>query len=157
MKFSLRLKYLRIVGYDFETVLSWSKFGSESMIIFSGGLTTDKPAVTVMKGKSVALLELDFQIISIIPLIKSPWNCDVPTPGEMFVLLGNREILYRIFYIGLNVFVLERDLITIDLESVNGYPQIEIPHPIDFHDTPITSVKYIQDSKSLFISGLLKM
>ena len=58
------------------------------MIIFSGGLTTDKPAVTVMKGKSVALLELDFQIISIIPLIKSPWNCDVPTPGEMFVLLG---------------------------------------------------------------------
>ena len=58
------------------------------MIIFSGGLTTDKPAVTVMKGKSVALLELDFQIISIIPLIKSPWDCDVPTPGEMFVLLG---------------------------------------------------------------------
>ena len=62
------------------------------MIIFSGGLTTDKPAVTVMKGKSVALLELDFQIISIIPLIKSPWNDDVPTPGEMFVLLGKREI-----------------------------------------------------------------
>ena len=58
------------------------------MIIFSGGLTTDKPAVTVMKGKSVALLELDFQIISIIPLIKSPWKCDVPNPGEMFVLLG---------------------------------------------------------------------
>ena len=53
--------------------------------------------------------------------------------------------------------ILERDLITIDLESVNGYPQIEIPHPIDFHDTPITSVKYIQDAKSLFISGLLKM
>ena len=62
------------------------------MIIFSGGLTTDKPAVTVMKGKSVALLELDFQIISIIPLIKSRWNDDVPTPGEMFVLLGKRDI-----------------------------------------------------------------
>ena len=74
--------------FNDETLKSWSKFGSESMIIFSGGLTTDKPAVTVMKGKSVALLELDFQIISIIPLIKSPWNCDVPTPGEMFVLLG---------------------------------------------------------------------
>ena len=141
------------------------------MIIFSGGLTTDKPAVTVMKGKSVALLELDFQIISIIPLIKSPWNDDVPTPGEMFVLLGKRKIFVKILWFILygpyhmsrgiydtyDVFVLERDLITIDLESVNGYPQIEIPHPIDFHDTPITSVKYIQDSKSLFISGLLKM
>ena len=66
------------------------------MIIFSGGLTTDKPAVTVMKGKSVALLELDFQIISIIPLIKSPWNCDVPTPGEMFVLLGLYIILLHV-------------------------------------------------------------
>ena len=73
------------------------------MIIFSGGLTTEKPAVTVMKGKSVALLELDFQIISIIPLIKSPWNCDVPTPGEMFVLLGLYitiwPISYRLYHI----------------------------------------------------------
>ena len=60
------------------------------------------------------------------------------------------------FYMPYHI-ILERDLITIDLESVNGYPQIEIPHPIDFHDTPITSVKYIQDAKSLFISGLLKM
>ena len=68
------------------------------MIIFSGGLTTDKPAVTVMKGKSVALLELDFQIISIIPLIKSPWNCDVPTPGEMFVLLGLYIILLHVSF-----------------------------------------------------------
>ena len=70
------------------TNLSWSKSGSDSLIIFSGGLTAERTAVTVMRGKAVAILELDYVIISILPMLKSPWECDVPSPGEIFVLLG---------------------------------------------------------------------
>ena len=36
---------------------------------------------------------------------------------------------------------IERDLIVIDLESQSGYPSIQIPHPIDFHDSPVSSLK----------------
>ena len=74
------------------TNLSWSKSGSDSLIIFSGGLTTERTAVTVMRGKAVAILELDYVIISILPMLKSPWECDVPSPGEIFVLLGSLVI-----------------------------------------------------------------
>ena len=45
-------------------------------------------------------------------------------------------------------------MITIDLESANGYPKIDVPHPIDFHDPPVTSIKYVHDPKSLMISSL---
>ena len=61
-----------------------------------------RSAVTVMKGKSVALLELDYPIISIIPLYKSPWGSDVQTPGEIFVLLGMTHLImtqYESYYI----------------------------------------------------------
>ena len=37
--------------------------------------------------------------------------------------------------------ILERDLITIDLEATSGYPSIDVPHPIDFHESPVSSVK----------------
>ena len=50
-----------------------------------------------MKGKSVALLELDYSIISIIPLFKSPWESDVQTPGEILVLLGRSQHFSRKF------------------------------------------------------------
>ena len=53
-----------------------------------GSMENQRSAVTVMKGKSVALLELDYSIISIIPNYKSPWGSDVQNPGEIFVLLG---------------------------------------------------------------------
>ena len=41
-----------------------------------------------MRGKVVASLELDYPIISVSPMLKSPWECDVPSPGEILVLLG---------------------------------------------------------------------
>ena len=47
-------------------------------------------------------------------------------------------------------------MITIDLEACSGYPSIDVPHPIDFHESPVSCVKYVHDPRSIMITGLLR-
>lgn len=51
---------------------------SEPFIIFSGGLSYDKagrrPALTIMHGKAITVLEMDYPIVEFMALCETPYN-----------------------------------------------------------------------------------
>ncbi|KAK7907785.1 hypothetical protein WMY93_016397 [Mugilogobius chulae] len=85
----------------------------EPFIILSGGLSFDTvgrlPCLTVMHGKSTAVLEMDYPIVDFLTLCETPYPNDFQEPYAVVVLL-------------------EKDLVVIDLAQ-NGYPIFENPYP----------------------------
>uniref|UniRef100_A0AAV2K998 Syntaxin-binding protein 5-like n=1 Tax=Knipowitschia caucasica TaxID=637954 RepID=A0AAV2K998_KNICA len=77
----------------------------EPFIIFSGGLSFDTvgrlPCLTVMHGKSTAVLEMDYPIVDFLTLCETPYSNDFQEPYAVVVLL-------------------EKDLVVIDLAQ-NGH------------------------------------
>ncbi|CAG4928694.1 unnamed protein product [Colias eurytheme] len=104
----------------------------ESMVIFSGGLPTDKAgrthSVTVLNGKSTTVLEMEHSVVDFVTLCESPHAADYQEPYAIVVLLQN-------------------DLVVIDLQSP-GYPCFENPYPMDIHDSPVTCCSYFADCPS---------
>ncbi|XP_053158741.1 syntaxin-binding protein 5-like isoform X2 [Hemicordylus capensis] len=102
---------------------------SEPFIIFSGGLSYDKPwrrpSLTIMHGKAITVLEMDHPIVDFLTL------CDTPYPNEF-------QEPYAV------VVLLERDLIVIDLTQSN-FPIFENPYPMDIHESPVTCTEYFAD------------
>uniref|UniRef100_A0AAY4EDB1 Syntaxin-binding protein 5-like n=1 Tax=Denticeps clupeoides TaxID=299321 RepID=A0AAY4EDB1_9TELE len=101
----------------------------EPFIVLSGGLPYDtvgrRPCLTVMHGKSTAVLEMDFPIVDFLTLCQTPYPNDFQEPYAVVVLL-------------------EKDLVVIDLTQ-NGYPVFENPYPLTLHESPVTCCEYCAD------------
>ncbi|XP_060548256.1 syntaxin-binding protein 5 isoform X3 [Pantherophis guttatus] len=101
----------------------------EPFIILSGGLSYDtvgrRPCLTVMHGKSTAVLEMDYSIVDFLTLCETPYPSDFQEPYAVVVLL-------------------EKDLVVIDLAQ-NGYPIFENPYPLNIHESPVTCCEYFAD------------
>uniref|UniRef100_A0A8C5HUB7 Syntaxin-binding protein 5-like n=1 Tax=Gouania willdenowi TaxID=441366 RepID=A0A8C5HUB7_GOUWI len=102
---------------------------SEPFIIFSGGLSYDKagrrPTLTIMHGKAITVLEMDYPIVEFLVLCETPYNNEVQDPYAVVVLL-------------------EKDLIVVDLTQSN-FPVFENPYPMDVHESPVTCTAYFAD------------
>ncbi|KAJ3606979.1 hypothetical protein NHX12_026494 [Muraenolepis orangiensis] len=98
-------------------------------MILSGGLSYDtvgrRPCLTVMHGKSTAVLEMDYPIVDFLTLCETPYPNDFQEPYAVVVLL-------------------EKDLVVIDLAQ-NGYPIFENPYPLTIHESPVTCCEYFAD------------
>ncbi|XP_068251813.1 syntaxin-binding protein 5 isoform X8 [Nyctibius grandis] len=101
----------------------------EPFVILSGGLSYDtvgrRPCLTVMHGKSTAVLEMDYSIVDFLTLCETPYPNDFQEPYAVVVLL-------------------EKDLVVIDLAQ-NGYPIFENPYPLTIHESPVTCCEYFAD------------
>ncbi|XP_043927450.1 syntaxin-binding protein 5-like isoform X2 [Protopterus annectens] len=102
---------------------------SEPFIIFSGGLSYDKacrrPSLTIMHGKSITVLEMDYPIVDFLTLCETPYPNEFQDPFAVVALL-------------------EKDLIVIDLTQSN-FPIFENPYPMDVHESPVTCTAYYAD------------
>uniref|UniRef100_A0A3P8Q9Z4 Syntaxin-binding protein 5-like n=1 Tax=Astatotilapia calliptera TaxID=8154 RepID=A0A3P8Q9Z4_ASTCA len=110
----------------------------DPFIIFSGGLSYDtvgrRPCLTVMHGKSTAVLEMDYPIVDFLTLCETPYPNDFQEPYAVVVLL-------------------EKDLVVIDLAQ-NGYPIFENPYPLTIHESPVTCCEYFADCSVDLIPAL---
>ncbi|XP_069788353.1 syntaxin-binding protein 5a isoform X3 [Narcine bancroftii] len=113
-----------ILKVEYRTCKSGDPF-----IILSGGLSYDtvgrRPCLTVMHGKSTAVLEMDYPIVDFLTLCETPYPSDFQDPYAVVVLL-------------------EKKLVVVDLGQ-NGYPIFENPYPLDIHESPVTCCEYFAD------------
>ncbi|XP_067896034.1 syntaxin-binding protein 5-like isoform X1 [Heterodontus francisci] len=111
---------------------------SEPFIIFSGGLSYDKacrrPSLTIMHGKSITVLEMDYPIVDFLALCETPYPNEFQEPYAAVVLL-------------------EKDLIVVDLTQSN-FPIFENPYPMDVHESPVTCSEYFADCPPELIPAL---
>ncbi|XP_035764902.1 syntaxin-binding protein 5-like isoform X2 [Neolamprologus brichardi] len=102
---------------------------SEPFVIFSGGLSYDKagrrPALTIMHGKAITVLEMDYPIVEFMVLCETPYNNEVQEPYAVVVLL-------------------EKDLIVVDLTQSK---YVTVKHTVRHHisESPVTCTAYFAD------------
>uniref|UniRef100_A0A8C9RNY0 Syntaxin-binding protein 5-like n=1 Tax=Scleropages formosus TaxID=113540 RepID=A0A8C9RNY0_SCLFO len=122
-----------ILKVEYKTTRS-----SDPFMILSGGLSYDtvgrRPCLTVMHGKSTAVLEMDYPIVDFLTLCETPYPNDFQEPYAVVVLL-------------------EKDLVVIDLAQ-NGYPIFENPYPLTIHESPVTCCEYFADCPGDLIPAL---
>ncbi|XP_066524904.1 syntaxin-binding protein 5 isoform X2 [Hoplias malabaricus] len=110
----------------------------DTFMILSGGLSYDsvghRACLTVMHGKSTAVLEMDYPIVDFLALCETPYPNDYQDPYAVLVLL-------------------EKDLVLIDLEQP-GYPSFENPYPLTIHESPVTCCEYFVDCPPDIIPAL---
>ncbi|XP_030627928.1 syntaxin-binding protein 5 [Chanos chanos] len=110
----------------------------EPFMVLSGGLSYDtvgrRACLTVMHGKSTAVLEMDYPIVDFLTLCETPYPNDFQEPYAVVVLL-------------------EKDLVVIDLTQV-GYPVFENPYPLTIHESPVTCCEYFVDCPADLIPAL---
>ncbi|XP_067299954.1 syntaxin-binding protein 5-like isoform X11 [Pseudorasbora parva] len=106
-----------------------SRNSSEAFVIFSGGLSYDKagrrPTLTIMHGKAITVLEMDYPIVDFMVLCDTPYLNEVQEPYAVVVLL-------------------EKDFVVVDLTQSN-FPIFENPYPMDIHESPVTCTAYFAD------------
>ncbi|XP_056321346.1 syntaxin-binding protein 5-like isoform X9 [Danio aesculapii] len=106
-----------------------SRNSSEAFVIFSGGLSYDKagrrPTLTIMHGKAITVLEMDYPIVDFMVLCETPYLNEVQEPYAVVVLL-------------------EKDFVVVDLTQSN-FPIFENPYPMDVHESPVTCTAYFAD------------
>uniref|UniRef100_A0A4W3GXT6 Syntaxin-binding protein 5-like n=1 Tax=Callorhinchus milii TaxID=7868 RepID=A0A4W3GXT6_CALMI len=111
---------------------------SEPFIIFSGGLSYDKgcrrPSLTIMHGKSVTVLEMDYPVVDFLTLCETPYPNEFQDPYAVVVLL-------------------EKDLIVVDLTQSN-FPIFENSYSMDIHESPVTCSEYFADCPPDLIPAL---
>ncbi|PAV82434.1 hypothetical protein WR25_27257 [Diploscapter pachys] len=122
------------------TQIEWKhQSESEPFIIYSGGMPADDglpvPALTVLRGgRSATVLELDYPIISFVPLSQIAYNSCPQQPHSIAVLLKG-------------------DLMVLDLQNP-GFFNIESPHAMDIHESPVTTIAYYSDCPLDLIGAL---
>uniref|UniRef100_A0A671RMD8 Syntaxin-binding protein 5-like n=1 Tax=Sinocyclocheilus anshuiensis TaxID=1608454 RepID=A0A671RMD8_9TELE len=103
-----------------------SRNSSEAFVVFSGGLSYDKagrrPTLTIMHGKAITVLEMDYPIVDFLVLCETPYLNEVQEPYAVVVLL-------------------EKDFVVVDLTQSN-FPIFENPYPMDIHESPVTCTAY---------------
>ncbi|XP_026073892.1 syntaxin-binding protein 5-like isoform X9 [Carassius auratus] len=106
-----------------------SRNSSEAFVVFSGGLSYDKagrrPTLTIMHGKAITVLEMDYPIVDFLVLCETPYLNEVQEPYAVVVLL-------------------EKDFVVVDLTQSN-FPIFENPYPMDIHESPVTCTAYFAD------------
>uniref|UniRef100_A0A8C1PGK0 Syntaxin-binding protein 5-like n=1 Tax=Cyprinus carpio TaxID=7962 RepID=A0A8C1PGK0_CYPCA len=106
-----------------------SRNSSEAFVVFSGGLSYDKagrrPTLTIMHGKAITVLEMDYPIVDFLLLCETPYINEVQEPYAVVVLL-------------------EKDFVVVDLTQSN-FPIFENPYPMDIHESPVTCTAYFAD------------
>lgn len=109
--------------------------------VFSGGLAMDvtgvPPSITIMKGKSTTVLELEHNVLDFLLATDSPYNNDYQEPKAIIGMLTN-------------------DVVAIDCKSP-GYPCFKNPYAMDFNDSPVTCCKYVVDCPADLICALYKV
>nr|CAB3266682.1 syntaxin-binding protein 5-like [Phallusia mammillata] len=100
------------------------------LIVFSGGLKEVQeqpfvPSITIMQGKSVTVLEMDFPVMDFQCLCQTPWKSDFQQPFAVAILL-------------------EQEMVVVDLKTL-GFPCLETPYGMDIHDSPVTCLKMYFD------------
>ncbi|XP_043999736.1 syntaxin-binding protein 5 isoform X9 [Gambusia affinis] len=122
-----------ILKVEYKTTRAGDPF-----MVLSGGLSYDtvgrRACLTVMHGKSTAVLEMDYPIVDFITLCETPYPNDFQEPYAVVVLL-------------------EKDLVVIDLGQI-GYPIFESPYPLSIHESPVTCCEYFADCPSELIPAL---
>ncbi|XP_061752286.1 LOW QUALITY PROTEIN: syntaxin-binding protein 5 [Nerophis ophidion] len=122
-----------ILKVEYKTTRAGDPF-----MVLSGGLSYDtvgrRACLTVMHGKSTAVLEMDFPIVDFLTLCETPYPNDFQEPYAVVVLL-------------------ERDLVVIDLGQI-GYPIFENPYPLTIHESPVTCCEYFADCPDELIPAL---
>ncbi|KRX15158.1 Syntaxin-binding protein 5 [Trichinella nelsoni] len=102
---------------------------SEDLVLFSGGtpfLNSERPpCITIMRGKSVSVLEMEHPVITFITLWDTPYITEEQDCSAVAVLLQN-------------------DLVAIDLKS-EGCLCFENPYSMNIHDSPVTCCTYLSD------------
>ncbi|XP_045065036.1 syntaxin-binding protein 5-like isoform X6 [Coregonus clupeaformis] len=110
----------------------------DAFMVMSGGLSYDtgcrRSCLTVIHGKSTAILEMDYPIVDFLTLCETPYPNDFQEPYAVVVLL-------------------EKDLVVIDLGQI-GYPIFENPYPLSIHESPVTCVEYFADCPPELIPAL---
>ncbi|XP_059417959.1 syntaxin-binding protein 5-like isoform X3 [Carassius carassius] len=106
-----------------------SRNSSEAFVVFSGGLSYDKagrrPTLTIMHGKAITVLEMDYPIVDFLVLCETPYLNEVQEPYAVVVLL-------------------EKDFVVVDLTQ-SSFPIFENPYPMDIHESPVTCTAYFAD------------
>ncbi|XP_071380542.1 syntaxin-binding protein 5 isoform X3 [Centroberyx affinis] len=122
-----------ILKVEYKTTRAGDPF-----MVLSGGLSYDtvgrRACLTVMHGKSTAVLEMDYPIVDFLTLCETPYPNDFQEPYAVVVLL-------------------EKDLVVIDLGQI-GYPIFENPYPLTIHESPVTCCEYFADCPAELIPAL---
>ncbi|XP_058254905.1 syntaxin-binding protein 5 isoform X4 [Hemibagrus wyckioides] len=122
-----------ILKVEYKTTRAGDPF-----MILSGGLSYDtvgrRACLTVMHGKSTAVLEMDYPIVDFLTLCETPYPNDYQEPYAVVALL-------------------EKDLVVIDLTQT-GYPIFENPYPLTIHESPVTCCEYFADCPDELIPAL---
>ncbi|XP_060919458.1 syntaxin-binding protein 5 isoform X5 [Labrus mixtus] len=122
-----------ILKVEYKTTRAGDPF-----MVLSGGLSYDtvgrRACLTVMHGKSTAVLEMDYPIVDFLTLCETPYPSDFQEPYAVVVLL-------------------EKDLVVIDLGQI-GYPIFENPYPLTIHESPVTCCEYFADCPAELIPAL---
>uniref|UniRef100_A0A668VYK7 Syntaxin-binding protein 5-like n=1 Tax=Oreochromis aureus TaxID=47969 RepID=A0A668VYK7_OREAU len=122
-----------ILKVEYKTTRAGDPF-----MVLSGGLSYDtvgrRACLTVMHGKSTAVLEMDYPIVDFLTLCETPYPNDFQEPYAVVVLL-------------------EKDLVVIDLGQI-GYPIFESPYPLTIHESPVTCCEYFADCPAELIPAL---
>ncbi|XP_051723546.1 syntaxin-binding protein 5 isoform X2 [Ctenopharyngodon idella] len=122
-----------ILKVEYKTTRAGDPF-----MILCGGLSYDtvgrRACLTVMHGKSTAVLEMDYPIVDFLTLCETPYPNDFQDPYAVVVLL-------------------EKDLVVIDLAQI-GYPIFENPYPLSIHESPVTCCEYFADCPAEVIPAL---
>ncbi|XP_025756670.1 syntaxin-binding protein 5 isoform X7 [Oreochromis niloticus] len=122
-----------ILKVEYKTTRAGDPF-----MVLSGGLSYDtvgrRACLTVMHGKSTAVLEMDYPIVDFLTLCETPYPNDFQEPYAVVVLL-------------------EKDLVVIDLGQI-GYPIFESPYPLTIHESPVTCCEYFADCPAEVIPAL---
>lgn len=122
-----------ILKVEYKTTRAGDPF-----MVLSGGLSYDtvgrRACLTVMHGKSTAVLEMDYPIVDFLTLCETPYPNDFQEPYAVVVLL-------------------ERDLVLIDLGQI-GYPIFENPYPLTIHESPVTCCEYFADCPAELVPAL---
>ncbi|XP_059375863.1 syntaxin-binding protein 5-like isoform X7 [Carassius carassius] len=122
-----------ILKVEYKTTRAGDPF-----MILCGGLSYDtvgrRACLTVMHGKSTAVLEMDYPIVDFLTLCETPYPNDFQEPYAVVVLL-------------------EKDLVLIDLAQI-GYPIFENPYPLSIHESPVTCCEYFADCPAEIIPAL---
>ncbi|XP_065110419.1 syntaxin-binding protein 5 isoform X3 [Paramisgurnus dabryanus] len=122
-----------ILKVEYKTTRAGDPF-----MILSGGLSYDtvgrRACLTVMHGKSTAVLEMDYPIVDFLTLCETPYPNDFQEPYAVVVLL-------------------EKDLVVIDLAQI-GYPIYENPYPLSIHESPVTCCEYFVDCPAEVIPAI---
>ncbi|XP_068577709.1 syntaxin-binding protein 5 isoform X2 [Cebidichthys violaceus] len=122
-----------ILKVEYKTTRAGDPF-----MVLSGGLSYDtvgrRACLTVMHGKSTAVLEMDYPIVDFLTLCETPYPNDFQEPYAVLVLL-------------------EKDLVLIDLGQI-GYPIFENPYPLTIHESPVTCCEYFVDCPAELIPAL---